>query len=83
MIYASQASFNIETLEGAIRHMLQVCGCLSVESLDRFAENFAYERGKKLKENYAAKTVLPRMVRNRKIYSLVGNKYFTDRKSVV
>ena len=73
----SQAGYNVDLLEGAILHVLQICGCLSAESLDRFALIYAYKRGKRLKPDYASKTLLPRLRLENKIWQVEGYKFYT------
>lgn len=77
-IFDTQVGYNIDTLEGAIMHILQIFGCLSVESLDRFARIYAAKRGKTLKSNTdISKWLLPQMRKSKKIFQLGGERYYT------
>lgn len=75
MTLTRQPSFNIDKLEGAVEHMLMVCGALSDAALNDFAHRYAYQRGKKLPADYAKTKLLPRMKRGRKIYQTTYNLF--------
>lgn len=73
----TQAAYNIDLLEGAMTHMLQICGCLSTASLDRFAEIFTYCKGHNYKSNYAEKTLLPRMRKEGRAFEINSGKCYS------
>ena len=73
----SQVGYNVELLEGAILHVLQICGCLSAESLDRFALIYAYKHGKQLRTNFASSYLLPRMRDANKIWQVDKLSFYT------
>ena len=57
---------------------MQICGCLSAQSLDRFARIYAYQRGKNLKDNEdISRWLLPRMRRQNKIWQLANFQFYT------
>ena len=58
--------WNVDKLEGAVLHCLQVCGPLS---------GAAYERNKKLPEDYGTRSLLPRMLRARKVFRISEKLY--------
>lgn len=68
MSIISQPGFNVDNLEGAILHMVQTCGCLTDASLNEYAVKFAFARGKKLAPDYASGKLLPRLIKQRKIW---------------
>lgn len=67
--------FNIDKLEGAVMHFLQVCGPLSGAAINAFSQHYAYERNKRLPDNYGTQSLLPRMLRGRKAFRLPNNLY--------
>lgn len=75
MVNISQAGFNVDKLEGAVMHLIQICGCLSDASISAFAVRYALGKGKKLHSNYAPTKLLPRMVSQRKIYKVGATSY--------
>lgn len=68
-------AFNPDKLEGAIQHMLMICGSLSDAALDVFSVKYALERGKKLPENYASKILIPKMKRAGRIWQTSKHLY--------
>ncbi len=77
-VFDTEVGYNIATLEGAILHILQIFGCLSVESLDKFARIYALQRGKVFKsKNDVSKWLLPMMRRKRCIWQLGGDRFYT------
>ena len=68
-------SSNVDTLEGAVMNMFMVCGALSGAALNDFARRYAYQKKKKLPEDYATRVLLPRLTRSRKVYRTTQNLY--------
>jgi len=68
-------AFNIDSLEGAVLHMLQICDNLSDTALNDFVVLYAGHRGKRLKSNYASSKLLPRLVREGKVYRVGTHLY--------
>ena len=64
----SKPAFNIDILEGAVCHALQLSRALSLEAIDEFSKRFANERGRELPPRYVETTLVPNMLRWRKIY---------------
>ena len=76
-VFDTEASYNVDVLEGALLHILQVCGCLSAVSLDRFARIYALQRGKALKQKAdVSHWLLPQMNRAKSIFQLDNGKYY-------
>lgn len=75
MAVIRQPSSNVDRLEGAVEHMLMVCGSLTDAALDEFAQRYAFERGKKLPADFASKNLIPRMKRRRKVYQTGLHRY--------
>lgn len=70
-----QPSFNVDKLEGAVKHMLMVCGALSDAALDDFVKRYAYMKGKRLPSDYASKVLLPRMVKSKGVFRTTQHLY--------
>lgn len=70
-----QPAFNIENLEGAVLYMLQVCDNLSDVALNDFVQLYAGYRGKRLKGNYATAKLLPRLIREGKVFRIGSHLY--------
>ena len=51
--------WNVDKLEGAVLHCLQVCGPLSGAAINAFCQRYAYERNKKLPEDYGTRSLNP------------------------
>lgn len=75
MAVIRQPSSNVDKLEGAVEHMLMVCGSLTDAALDEFSQRYAYERGKKLPGDFASKNLIPRLKRKRKVYQTGFHRY--------
>ena len=57
---------NIDILEGAVMHAMTLCGgCTSDAAIQRFAVKYSAARGKKLRTNYTATTLIPRLMAER------------------
>ena len=67
--------WNVDKLEGAVLHCLQVCGPLSGAAINAFCQRYAYERNKKLPEDYGTRSLLPRMLRARKVFRISEKLY--------
>ena len=67
--------WNVDKLEGAVLHCLQVCGPLSGAAINAFCQRYAYERNKKLPEDYGTRSLLPRMLRARKAFRISEKLY--------
>lgn len=65
---AKKPSYNVDQLQGAIMHMLAICGTLSIDALADFSIKFAYQRGRRLQREYVINSILGKMERSRKIY---------------
>ena len=75
MMTIHQPSFNVDQLEGAVRHMIMVCGALSDVSLNDFCRRFGQQRGKKLPGDYASAHLLPRLRMQRRLYQTTHRHY--------
>lgn len=73
--YQNPPCFNIDIMEGAVQHMLQICGVLSEEAIVEFCKRFAYARKRELKEEYIRTTFLHRMLTERKIFQASLHSY--------
>lgn len=67
--------WNIDKLEGAVLHCLQVFGPLSGAAINDFSQRYAYERNKKLPDKYGTRSLLPRMLRTRKAFQISPKLY--------
>lgn len=69
--------FNVDLLEGAVLHMLQVCDNLSDYAINDFCVTYAKCRGKhNMKSNYASTKLLPRLMKEGKVYR-TGTHYYS------
>lgn len=68
-------TFNVDTLEGAVSHIIMLCGNVSDAALEEFVRRYAYARKKRLPQNYTTEVLLPRMKRARKIYQTSRHLY--------
>jgi len=71
-------SSNVDTLEGALMHMLTVCGPLSDAAINVFAQEFAATRGKRISPTYGTDSLIPRLARSRRIYRTAKHLYSTN-----
>lgn len=67
---------NIDILEGAVMHAMTLCGgCTSDAAIQRFAVKYSAVRGKKLRTNYAATKLIPRLMAERKIFRISNQSH--------
>lgn len=68
-------SFNVDTLEGAILHLLSVCHTIPDIAIACFAEQYAARKGKRLPASYTYDVLLPRLKKEHKIYNPAAHIY--------
>lgn len=68
-------SFDVDTLEGALLHMISICYTLSTSAIDAFARRYAAAKGKPLPQNYVSEVLIPRLRKQRKIFQTSRNIY--------
>ena len=53
-----QPSSDVDTLEGALCHMLQVCDTLPAAAINVFAQKFAILHGQKVSDNFGTNVIM-------------------------
>lgn len=67
--------FDIDTMEGALLHVIAICGGITAAAANDFCVKYGANRGKKIPEHYAENTLLKRLRENGRIYKTKQNIY--------
>ena len=70
-----QPSSDVDTLEGALCHMLQVCDTLPAAAINVFAQKFAILHGQKVSDNFGTNVIMRNLRQQGFVYQTTQHLY--------